>query len=62
MAAFMKDNPRFLSIPFAKLPNISTITYENKIKKQNKTKTRQKIKIRERRNKKITTQAFHFCS
>lgn len=53
------------SLTLPKLPNISKITYETKIKnKPNKTKIHKKEiqeKIRERRNrKKITTQAFHF--
>ena len=53
------------SLTLPKLPNISKITYETKIKnKPNKTKIHKKEiqeKIRERRNrKKITTQAFQF--
>ena len=53
------------SLTLPKLPNISKITYETKIKnKPNKIKIHKKEiqeKIRERRNrKKITTQAFQF--
>ena len=53
------------SLTLPKLPNISKITYETKIKnKPNKTKIHKneiQEKIRERRNrKKITTQAFQF--
>lgn len=56
--------PDFFQFPLPKLPNISTITHENKINnKHNKNKTQNRKTRKDKRkkkSKKITTQAFHF--